>query len=107
MGFYEKISNTVKKLQALDSNKKKIIFFAVVAIVVVCLGAFEIWLTKKNIANLSKSLEGIKVPSMAIPQGDNAPGAGINNEMDNLRQAFENIDTQDISSSNSPILQNQ
>jgi|SRR3989338_3353913 len=85
MGFYDKIKNFVLTLQRLPEHQKRIIFFVLIAILVLAMGYLEILLTKKNIARVSQSLQSFEIPQTNIPDFSSIiPQRGASNLKDSV-----------------------
>ncbi len=78
MKISEKIRNFIVKLQALPEAKKKIVFFSVMAIVVLIVGVWGFFATKNNIGKIGESVKNINLPKFDMPQDSGVSMPSVN-----------------------------
>jgi len=78
MDLYDRILNTIKKLQNLPESHKKVIFFIVIAISTLILGYRLIISIENNITIISRSAKSISLPEFKINQ-PNIDNIDVNN----------------------------
>jgi|GEM_PF-3192747 len=57
----------LQKLRAMSDEQKKFVFYAVIIVSAVILGAFSLFSLKNSIADLSSSIALVKFPSLELP----------------------------------------
>lgn len=105
MGLPIKVRNFVLNLRNLSENKKRFIFFTVIAIVILVMGFFEIILTKNNIATIGKNLKQVSFPKIDIPAIDSKMPSIDSIDINELENSLQNLNLENTSKSDEEIFQ--
>jgi len=85
------------RLQNLPDSKKKVIFFAVMGVIVLVMVFIGLLLTKKGLSNIGQSLKNVNLPKIESPnRNEVALNLGINDlDFEKLGKSLENLSTED------------
>ena len=65
-----KIYQYIKKLQGLSDDKKKIVFFSIMALAILVVGLFGVISTKNGILKIRESAKSINIPKIDFNASD-------------------------------------
>ncbi len=66
MDFYDRVSNSISRLQDLPERQRKAIFFTVIIISALIVGFFIVISEKNNISKIVESTKSINLPEFNI-----------------------------------------
>ena len=98
------IKESIKKLQELPEVRKKVIFFTIMIISTLIMGAFTVKSTINNLAKIEESVKSVDLSEMGMPKLQiDTPDNGINNiNINKLEENKLEIQDQNIYQENQP-----